>query len=588
MFHNYVVMTLDAPVWGWSPSSSPCGDEYIGNGELRNEIVTPHASALAVLYRPEEVIQNLKRMEGMCVRAPLKMSVLDDFNDGCPPNNRGGNEGVWNTEEAVIIPHFDSKIRHCGCGCSLRLTYDVTAADSAGGYWCFFKGCPEFEPTDISDYNTFSFWVKGDEKEGYTTKFYIEFADENWNKAIKEVSEIDDNWVKISINLNSLKSASPEVNWKKMRQVAIVLNQSITAKMGTLYFDDVGFGDETTEYKFGFRDSINWTSGEFSGKSLTLDQAMIFLSIANYLNGTIWHLFMEDSISKTGISLIDDYRGCVIYFAEGEDLTEQRGGGLDTKPHASNCSCLGKGWGNGSDYAKYVISLNEDADAISFKMRYSDKFDANNNANHIQVYLDGELKGKLFTENTSDWDEFQWSAPVYIGCVPAGEHELKIVSGNGGEWNCVNLDCFMLFREEKRFDTGPGTYPSIFGIHNGSIKPNRTITVSKLYTYPCSGTGGHTEYIELYENDKLIANGTWNGYQGDWHNITIHDITGDPFVMLLKDHEYTYIIKTGSYPQIIHETPFNATGGTITCTSFVDANGEIYNDWIPAIRLEYK
>ena len=58
------------------------------------------------------------------------------------------------------------------------------------------------------------------------------------------------------------------------------------------------------------------------------------------------------------------------------------------------------------------------------------------------------------------------------------------------------------------FDTGPGTYPSISGIHNGSITPNQSITVQKLYTYPCVGTGGHTESIELYENNTLIANGT--------------------------------------------------------------------------------
>jgi len=49
---------------------------------------------------------------------------------------------------------------------------------------------------------------------------------------------------------------------------------------------------------------------------------------------------------------------------------------------------------------------------------------------------------------------------------------------------------------------------------------------------------------------------------------------------------YNYTIVTGSYPQIIHEPEFNATGGTITCTAFTDINGRIYNDWIPAIRLE--
>ena len=74
------------------------------------------------------------------------------------------------------------------------------------------------------------------------------------------------------------------------------------------------------------------------------------------------------------------------------------------------------------------------------------------------------------------------------------------------------------------FDTGAPSnpYPSIAGTHTGTITPNQTITVNKLYTYPCAGTGGHTESIELYdENGNLIASGNWNGYQqGDWHNIT--------------------------------------------------------------------
>lgn len=54
------------------------------------------------------------------------------------------------------------------------------------------------------------------------------------------------------------------------------------------------------------------------------------------------------------------------------------------------------------------------------------------------------------------------------------------------------------------FDTGPGTYPSIMGIHEGAITPNQTITVSTLYTYPCAGTGGHTEYAKIW-------NKTWDG-----------------------------------------------------------------------------
>jgi|GEM_PF-1237401 len=152
---------------------------------------------------------------------------------------------------------------------------------------------------------------------------------------------------------------------------------------------------------------------------------------------------------------------------------------------------------------------------------------------------------------------------------------------NGGDWLPL-----VKAAAPSVFDTGKGTYPSIMGTHNGTIIPLDNISINKLYTYPCPGTGGHTKSIEIYDNVTLIANGTWNGYVGDWHNITLHNLTGGfPYVTLLKDHEYRYIIETGSYPQIIHAESKEVTGGTITCTSFEDANGVVHYDWIPAIRI---
>jgi parallel beta-helix repeat protein len=135
--------------------------------------------------------------------------------------------------------------------------------------------------------------------------------------------------------------------------------------------------------------------------------------------------------------------------------------------------------------------------------------------------------------------------------------------------------------EEEIFDTGSpaNPYPSIMGNHTGTIKPNHTVTATKLYTYPCVGTGGHTEYARI-SNKTWNATATWEGYAGDWHNISF-----DKTVVLLAGETYNYTIHTGSYPQIIHESAFNATGGTITCDKFIDANGKIYYDWIPAIKL---
>ncbi|MBA7524550.1 hypothetical protein ES705_16691 [subsurface metagenome] len=127
------------------------------------------------------------------------------------------------------------------------------------------------------------------------------------------------------------------------------------------------------------------------------------------------------------------------------------------------------------------------------------------------------------------------------------------------------------------FDTGEGSYPSIMGTHNG------TITIQRMYTYPCTGTGGHSEYAAFYEQDGTkIGEGRWKGYQsGDYHYITF-----DAPLTLEIGKTYNYTIRTGSYPQIIHAKSKDVTGGVINCTEFTDANGKKYNNWIPAIRLE--
>ena len=134
------------------------------------------------------------------------------------------------------------------------------------------------------------------------------------------------------------------------------------------------------------------------------------------------------------------------------------------------------------------------------------------------------------------------------------------------------------------FDTGEqeNPYPSISGMHNGSIIFDQAMVINKLFTYSCPGTGGHSEYVAFYNTTtgEEIANGTWNGYSKDWHNITFKN-----HFELQAGTIYNYTLKTGSYPQIIHATEFNATGGKITCTEFVDSNGRLYNDWIPAIML---
>jgi len=126
-------------------------------------------------------------------------------------------------------------------------------------------------------------------------------------------------------------------------------------------------------------------------------------------------------------------------------------------------------------------------------------------------------------------------------------------------------------------------YPSIFGSFKGTIKRFYDMIVHRVFTPSCPGTEGHSEFIVFnYPDGTELANATWNGYSnGDYHWIEFDE----PF-KLKKNVNYTYEIKTGSYPKYIHNHTLKTSGEEITCIEFVDANGKVHHDWIPAIKLE--
>ncbi|MEM2971538.1 MAG: glucoamylase family protein [Candidatus Bathyarchaeia archaeon] len=59
---------------------------------------------------------------------------------------------------------------------------------------------------------------------------------------------------------------------------------------------------------YGFRDSINIETQLVDDSYLVLDQGMLFLSLTNYLNGTIWRYFNSDPIVQRAKQLISDYQ----------------------------------------------------------------------------------------------------------------------------------------------------------------------------------------------------------------------------------------------------------------------------------------
>ena len=140
----------------------------------------------------------------------------------------------------------------------------------------------------------------------------------------------------------------------------------------------------------------------------------------------------------------------------------------------------------------------------------------------------------------------------------------------------------IIVSNDSYIDTGqsPNPYPSIFGTHNGTIVPANDITVSKIFVYPCVGTGGHAEYVRIWGNG-VDAHATWNGYGGEDWNILHFNRT----FTLEAGKEYNFTIKTGSYPQIFHEELLETLDGSIVrCEEFVDVNGKRHK-WIPAFKI---
>jgi len=177
-------------------------------------------------------------------------------------------------------------------------------------------------------------------------------------------------------------------------------------------------------------------------------------------------------------------------------------------------------------------------------------------------------------------------------------YTLQIPPGYGGGYNIashpavadrtliIGVDNIgvLAFRDPQfaEFDTGTPEhpYPSIPGTFYGTLTPAHDLLVNTMLTRACDGTGGHAEYVRIWNDTWTGATAQWNGYLGDWHAITFPE----PF-LLHKNEPYYYHIETGSYPQLHHKNALTVSDGVITCTNFTDANGVAHSGAIPAIRL---
>jgi hypothetical protein len=170
--------------------------------------------------------------------------VIADFNAGDKPNNVGGDFGSWNyapnDETQGCWDSFEPADYAGKDGYSIVMEYDVKSPNPAFcGFWMKLGG------SDVTNFDTLSLRVKGDEKTGYTSRFKIELRNKQGGRAVFTLSGVDGTWQEFNIPVKRTKSIK---DWSKMEEFTIVFDDILaTKKTGKIYVDEIAFKKLSTD-----------------------------------------------------------------------------------------------------------------------------------------------------------------------------------------------------------------------------------------------------------------------------------------------------------------------------------------------------
>ena len=134
--------------------------------------------------------------------------VIADFNTGDKPNNIGGDFGSWDKDpeddtQGTFIAFEPEDALGDPNGYAMRLEYDVDSPNPAyNGFWMKLVG------EDFSNYNTLNFFIRGDEKAGFTKRLKVELKDQSNKPSPYIISGITDEWQQFSIPFEKFKRVS--------------------------------------------------------------------------------------------------------------------------------------------------------------------------------------------------------------------------------------------------------------------------------------------------------------------------------------------------------------------------------------------
>ncbi|HRK62427.1 MAG TPA: carbohydrate binding domain-containing protein [Candidatus Omnitrophota bacterium] len=171
--------------------------------------------------------------------SPSNQLVIADFDTGDKPNNLGGDFGAWNkdpddtTQGSTISFEIDDALGDSS-GYSLKLDYDVESENPAyNGFWM------KLNELDASEYNTVSFYVRGEGLNNYTRRIKIEIKDSSNMTAPYIISGITESWQKIQVPFERFRKIQ---NWSSLGEFVVVFDDmNSEPEQGTILIDQIAF-----------------------------------------------------------------------------------------------------------------------------------------------------------------------------------------------------------------------------------------------------------------------------------------------------------------------------------------------------------
>jgi len=204
-------------------------------------------------------------------------------------------------------------------------------------------------------------------------------------------------------------------------------------------------------------------------------------------------------------------------YREAENYDDSNGPiRIEDKSNASNkkCAHIGpdsddKDEGVGSTLS-YNFELESDFDLGVFEIRYSDDREGNT----IHVYLDNVKKGCFRTEDTGEWNDFQWnSQKINLGPINKGSHTLKLEMTYGGSWGVI-LDCFKITNVEP-IDGATGAYNYIESLIHNNTGMVKSADYDKNFTTVYKNSLAAMVFI--HENDLSLAKGIFDFFKSEYN-----------------------------------------------------------------------